>query len=147
MLFTKIISFLFLYVLYRNQQSQSSLNSKQSVETVITLEQLMSRQSVNSNSKKNNEQRLRASASKRNVPESDYSLDTDDEVQRLKQSSYFPRNDAEGSEANSDPQPQRAAIQDPSWVSVSVFLIEYCTFLKVAFEKSKTIIHDICCWK
>ena len=147
MLFTKIISFLFLYVLYRNQQSQSSLNSKQSVETVITLEQLMSRQSVNSNSKKNNEQRLRSSASKRNVPESDYSLDTDDEVQRLKQSSYFPRNDAEGSEANSDPQPQRAAIQDPSWVSVSVFLIEYCTFLKVAFEKSKTIIHDICCWK
>ena len=147
MLFTKIISFLFLYVLYRNQQSQSSLNSKQSVETVITLEQLMSRQSVNSNSKKNNEQRLRASASKRNLPESDYSLDTDDEVQRLKQSSYFPRNDAEGSEANSDPQPQRAAIQDPSWVSVSVFTIEYCTFLKVAFEKSKTIIHDICCWK
>ena len=137
MLFTKIISFLFLYVLYRNQQSQSSLNSKQSVETVITLEQLMSRQSVNSNSKKNNEQRLRASASKRNVPESDYSLDTDDEVQRLKQSSYFPRNDAEGSEANSDPQPQRAAIQDPSWVSVSVFIIEYCTFLKVAFEKSR----------
>ena len=137
MLFTKIISFLFLYVLYRNQQSQSSLNSKQSVETVITLEQLMSRQSVNSNSKKNNEQRLRASASKRNVPESDYSLDTDDEVQRLKQSSYFPRNDAEGSEANSDPQPQRAAIQDPSWVSVSVFLIEYCTFLKVAFKKSR----------
>ena len=137
MLFTKIISFLFLYVLYRNQQSQSSLNSKQSVETVITLEQLMSRQSVNSNSKKNNEQRLRASASKRNVPESDYSLDTDDEVQRLKQSSYFPRNDAEGSEANSDPQPQRAAIQDPSWVSVSVFLIEYCTFLKVAIKKSR----------
>ena len=137
MLFTKIISFLFLYVLYRNQQSQSSLNSKQSVETVITLEQLMSRQSVNSNSKKNNEQRLRASASKRNLPESDYSLDTDDEVQRLKQSSYFPRNDAEGSEANSDPQPQRAAIQDPSWVSVSVFLIEYCTFLKVAFKKSR----------
>ena len=137
MLFTKIISFLFFYVLYRNQQSQSSLNSKQSVETVITLEQLMSRQSVNSNSKKNNEQRLRASASKRNVPESDYSLDTDDEVQRLKQSSYFPRNDAEGSEANSDPQPQRAAIQDPSWVSVSVFIIEYCTFLKVAFEKSR----------
>ena len=137
MLFTKIISFLFLYVLYRNQQSQSSLNSKQSVETVITLEQLMSRQSVNSNSKKNNEQRLRASASKRNVPESDYSLDTDDEVQRLKQSSYFPRNDAEGSEANSDPQPQRAAIQDPSWVSVSVFIIEYCTFLKVAFKKSR----------
>ena len=137
MLFTKIISFLFLYVLYRNQQSQSSLNSKQSVETVITLEQLMSRQSVNSNSKKNNEQRLRASASKRNFPESDYSLDTDDEVQRLKQSSYFPRNDAEGSEANSDPQPQRAAIQDPSWVSVSVFIIEYCTFLKVAFKKSR----------
>ena len=137
MLFTKIISFLFLYVLYRNQQSQSSLNSKQSVETVITLEQLMSRQSVNSNSKKNNEQRLRASASKRNLPESDYSLDTDDEVQRLKQSSYFPRNDAEGSEANSDPQPQRAAMQDPSWVSVSVFLIEYCTFLKVAFKKSR----------
>ena len=137
MLFTKIISFLFLYVLYRNQQSQSSLNSKQSVETVITLEQLMSRQSVNSNSKKNNEQRLRASASKRNLPESDYSLDTDDEVQRLKQSSYFPRNDAEGSEANSDPQPQRAAIQDPSWVSVSVFLIEYCTFLKVTFKKSR----------
>ena len=137
MLFTKIISFLFLYVLYRNQQSQSSLNSKQSVETVITLEQLMSRQSVNSNSKKNNEQRLRASASKRNLPESDYSLDTDDEVQRLKQSSYFPRNDAEGSEANSDPQPQRAAIQDPSWVSVSVFLIEYCTFLKVAIKKSR----------
>ena len=137
MLFTKIISFLFFYVLYRNQQSQSSLNSKQSVETVITLEQLMSRQSVNSNSKKNNEQRLRASASKRNVPESDYSLDTDDEVQRLKQSSYFPRNDAEGSEANSDPQPQRAAMQDPSWVSVSVFLIEYCTFLKVAFKKSR----------
>ena len=137
MLFTKIISFLFLYVLYRNQQSQSSLNSKQSVETVITLEQLMSRQGVNSNSKKNNEQRLRASASKRNLPESDYSLDTDDEVQRLKQSSYFPRNDAEGSEANSDPQPQRAAIQDPSWVSVSVFLIEYCTFLKVAFKKSR----------
>ena len=137
MLFTKIISFLFFYVLYRNQQSQSSLNSKQSVETVITLEQLMSRQSVNSNSKKNNEQRLRASASKRNLPESDYSLDTDDEVQRLKQSSYFPRNDAEGSEANSDPQPQRAAIQDPSWVSVSVFLIEYCTFLKVAFKKSR----------
>ena len=113
------------------------MNSKQSVETVITLEQLMSRQSVNSNSKKNNEQRLRASASKRNVPESDYSLDTDDEVQRLKQSSYFPRNDAEGSEANSDPQPQRAAIQDPSWVSVSVFLIEYCTFLKVTFKKSR----------
>ena len=137
MLFTKIMSFLFLYVLYRNQQSQSSLNSKQSVETVITLEQLMSRQSVNSNSKKNNEQRLRASASKRNLPESDYSLDTDDEVQRLKQSSYFPRNDAEGSEANSDPQPQRAAIQDPSWVSVSVFLIEYCTFLKVAIKKSR----------
>ena len=138
MLFTKIISFLFFYVLYRNQQSQSSLNSKQSVETVITLEQLMSRQSVNSSSKKlNNEQRLRASASKRNFPESDYSLDTDDEVQRLKQSSYFPRNDAEGSEANSDPQPQRAAIQDPSWVSVSVFLIEYCTFLKVAFKKSR----------
>ena len=137
MLFTKIISFLFFYVLYRNQQSQSSLNSKQSVETVITLEQLMSRQSVNSNSKKNNEQRLRSSASKRNLPESDYSLDTDDEVQRLKQSSYFPRNDAEGSEANSDPQPQRAAIQDPSWVSVSVFLIEYCTFLKVAFKKSR----------
>ena len=136
MLFTKIISFLFLYVLYRNQQSQSSLNSKQSVETVITLEQLMSRQGVNSN-KKNNEQRLRSSASKRNLPESDYSLDTDDEVQRLKQSSYFPRNDAEGSEANSDPQPQRAAIQDPSWVSVSVFTIEYCTFLKVAFEKSR----------
>ena len=93
---------------------------------------------MNSSSKKlNNEQRLRASASKRNVPESDYSLDTDDEVQRLKQSSYFPRNDAEGSEANSDPQPQRAAIQDPSWVSVSVFIIEYCTFLKVAFEKSR----------
>ena len=137
MLFTKIISFLFLYVLYRNQQSQSSLNSKQSVETVITLEQLMSRQSVNSNSKKNNEQRLRASASKRNLPESDYSLDTDDEVQRLKQSSYFPRNDAEGSEANSDPQPQRAAIQDPSWVSFSVFLIEYCTFLKVTFKKTR----------
>ena len=85
----------------------------------------------------NNEQRLRSSKSKRNVPESDYSLDTDDEVQRLKQSSYFPRNDAEGSEANSDPQPQRAAIQDPSWVSVSVFLIEYCTFLKVAFKKSR----------
>ena len=136
MLFTKIISFLFLYVLYRNQQSQSSLNSKQSVETVITLEQLMSRQGVNSN-KKNNEQRLRSSASKRNLPESDYSLDTDDEVQRLKQSSYFPRNDAEGSEANSDPQPQRAAIQDPSWVSVSVFTIEYCTFLKVTFKKSR----------
>ena len=93
---------------------------------------------MNSSSKKlNNEQRLRASASKRNVPESDYSLDTDDEVQRLKQSSYFPRNDAEGSEANSDPQPQRAAIQDPSWVSVSVFLIEFCTFLKVTIKKSR----------
>ena len=134
MLFTKIISFLFLYVLYRNQQSQSSLNSKQSVETVITLEQLMSRQSgVNSSSKKNNEQRLRSSASKRNVPESDYSLDTDDEVQRLKQSSYFPRNDAEGSEANSDPQPQRAAIQDPSWVSVSVFLFRILYIFKGCF--------------
>ena len=120
MLFTKIISFLFLYVLYRNQQSQSSLNSKQSVETVITLEQLMSRQSV---SKKSNNERLRSSASKR-VPESD-SLDTDDEVQMLKQSSYFPRNDAEGSEANSDPQLQTAAIQDHSWVSVC-----FCTFKK-----------------
>ena len=80
----------------------------------------MSRQSV---SKKSNNERLRSSASKR-VPESD-SLDTDDEVQMLKQSSYFPRNDAEGSEANSDPQLQTAAIQDHSWVSVC-----FCTFKK-----------------
>ena len=93
--------------LKRNQQSQTSLNSKQSVETVISLEQLMARHA----NKKSNE-RFRS----KRVPESD-SLDTDDEVQMLKQSSYFPRNDAEGSEANSDPQPPRPApLQDQSWV-------------------------------
>ena len=97
----------------RNQQSQTSLNSKQSVETVITLEQLIAR---HHNSKKSSD-RYHHRSSKR-VPESD-SLDTDDEVQLLKQSSYFPRNDAEGSEANSEPQLPRPPIsQDQqAWVS------------------------------
>ena len=97
----------------RNQQSQTSLNSKQSVETVITLEQLIAR---HQNSKKSSD-RYHHRSSKR-VPESD-SLDTDDEVQLLKQSSYFPRNDAEGSEANSEPQlPRPPILQDQqAWVS------------------------------
>lgn len=90
--------------LKRNQQSQTSLNSRQSVETVITLEQLMARH------------KKLAHRSSRRMQESDYSLDTDEEIQVIRQqqqvSAYFEaRNDAEGSEAHSDQQPQRPPRQ------------------------------------
>lgn len=88
----------------RNQQSQTSLNSRQSEETVITLEQLLMRH-------KGQLHRLKSKArSKRQAnPESD-SLDTDEEIelvreqqQHEKSSAYFaPRNGAEGSESNAD---------------------------------------------
>ena len=73
--------------LRRNQQSQTSLNSRQSVETVITLEQLMARH-----------KKIRQK--QQNVPDSD-SPDTDAEIQVLRA-----RNGAEGSEAHSDQQQQ-----------------------------------------
>ena len=65
------------------KQSLTSLNSRQSVETVITLEQLLARQQ-------------RQQQRKNTQESSDLSLDTDDEIQMIRDQEK--RNDAEGRE-------------------------------------------------
>lgn len=95
-----------------SKQSQTSLNSRQSVETVITIEQLLARQQHHQH-KKN----VTASRSVKRPAESD-SLDTDDEIQMIRDqvaSNYFGegRNDAEGSE---EVQQQKKPIALNNWL-------------------------------